>query len=265
MEPIVIFEDQRILVMNKPPGLVVNRAQSVKQTTLQDWVEQYLAQDEAYKADLAADSVFGERSGMVHRLDKDTSGVIVFAKRAAVMHELLQQFKAREVQKTYWALIHGHFNEKRGVISAPIERHPFRRDIFTVTEDGRPSVTEFRVLQEFSPLPEEYLRQLVKTQEREGEYKNLRRSLQLYEGGFSLLELKPKTGRTHQLRVHLKFVHHPIVGDERYVGDKHWKLDQLWCKRQWLHAHELKLPGYEKFTAELTNDLAQVKELLFVQ
>lgn len=255
MEPKIIFEDEQILVMNKPPGLVVNRADSVKQPTLQEWVEQYFAQDTLYQQDLQHDSVFAERSGMVHRLDKDTSGVIVFAKRAAAMQRLLQQFKSREVEKTYWALVHGQFAEKRGIISAPIERHPQRREIFAVTETGRPSVTEFAVQKEFSPLREEKLRELIQEQGREGEYKNLRKSMQLYEGGFSLLELKPKTGRTHQLRVHLKFVHHPIVGDERYVGDKHWKLDQLWIKRQWLHARKLKLPGYEAFTAELSTDL----------
>lgn len=262
MEPIVIFEDQRILVMNKPPGLVVNRAQSVKQTTLQDWVEQHLSQDAEYKADLASDSVFGERSGMVHRLDKDTSGVIVFAKRASVMHELLRLFKAREVEKTYWALVHGKLPDQKGVISAPIERHPIRRDIFTVTDEGRPSITEFQVLQEFSGVQEAPLRAEMERTGRERQYRNLHKMLKIYEAGFSLVELHPKTGRTHQIRVHLKFLHRPIVGDERYVGEKHWKLDQLWCKRQWLHARELKLPGYEKFVAELTPDLELVKSFL---
>lgn len=255
MEPKIIFEDDQILVMNKPPGLVVNRADSVKQETLQDWVEQYLASNAEYRSDLQQDPVFVERSGMVHRLDKDTSGVIVFAKRAAVMQELLRQFKSREVEKTYWALVHGQFADKKGIISAPIERHPHRREIFAVTETGRPSVTEFSVQQEFPPLAEERLRQMIQQQGREGEYRNFRKSMTLYEGGFSLLELKPKTGRTHQLRVHLKFVHHPIVGDERYVGDKRWKLDQIWCQRQWLHAKKLKLPGYDEFEAEVTEDL----------
>jgi 23S rRNA pseudouridine1911/1915/1917 synthase len=262
MEPKIIFEDERILVLNKPPGLVVNRAQSVKQSTLQEWVEQYLQSDAGYQADFRQDASFAERSGMVHRLDKDTSGVIVFAKRAAVMQELLQQFKSRQVEKTYWALVHGQLSDKKGIISAPIERHPQRRDIFAVTETGRPSVTEFSVQQEFLPLPEEKLRAWAREQGREREYKNLRKSIQLYEGGFSLLELKPKTGRTHQLRVHLKFVHHPIVGDERYVGEKRWKLDQLWCNRQWLHAKKLKLPGYEEFEANLASDLQNATQLL---
>ncbi len=263
----VIFENEQILVLNKPPGLVVNRARSVKQKTLQEWVEQYLAHDALYQADMTADSVFSERSGMVHRLDKDTSGVLVFAKRSPVMHELLRQFKSREVEKTYTALVHGKFTDKRGIISAPIERHPHRRDVFAVTETGRPSVTEFTVLQEFFPISEAVLRQQIaeKNTEKAGvgesredkTYRNLRRQLQLYEGGFSLLELVPKTGRTHQIRVHLKFLHHPIVGDERYVGDKRWKLDQLWCPRQWLHASSLKIPGYDRFTAELADDLQQ--------
>ncbi len=234
LEPEVLLENDSVLVLHKPAGLVVNRATSVKVATLQDWIERYLHNDTTWQADRAADTVFAERSGMVHRLDKDTSGVIIFAKRAPAMHHIMKQFKERSIEKTYVALVHGHLPTDEGIIRAPILRHPKFRERFTVGDAGRPSETYYKVKKEFSSINVEKL--LKKNTVSEHPVRALEKELKVYEGGFSFVELSPKTGRTHQIRVHMQFLHHPLVGDERYTGRRRARLDALWCQRQFLHA-----------------------------
>lgn len=265
LEPSIIFEDDHLLVLNKPAGLIVNRANSVKDVTLQDWVEVYLANDPAWEKGRVEDETFRERSGMIHRLDKDTSGIIIFAKLPEIMFAMMAKFKAREVQKTYLALVHEHFSEPTGLISASIARHPKERERFSVTSTGRPSVTHYQVEREYSDFN---LPLLQKKMAAEGEIiSGLGKLVQIYQG-FTLVKLQPKTGRTHQLRVHLKFLHHPIVGDERYVGRKRYRIDKLWCQRQWLHAWKIEFyhpaTGQKlEFNAPLPADLEQ--SLLFIQ
>jgi 23S rRNA pseudouridine1911/1915/1917 synthase len=263
----IIFEDQYLLALSKPAGVVVNRADSVKVATLQDWVEAYFAQDEAWQAERAGDSIFAERSGMIHRLDKDTSGIILFAKTVAVMQAVMKQFEERQTSKMYTALVHGFLPSATGRVEAPIQRNPAQREVFAVLPDGRPSVTEFAVQQEYSGVDIDRLRTMVDwSSYGETGSHDLVKLTKIYQG-FSLVNCWPKTGRTHQIRVHMQFLHHPIVGDERYAGRKRSRLDALWCPRQFLHAAELQIThpvSGEKMTltAPLPVDLQQALSVL---
>ncbi|MCD8507359.1 RluA family pseudouridine synthase [Candidatus Woesebacteria bacterium] len=186
LEPTILLENEHVLVLNKPAGVVVNRASSVKVSTLQDWVEAYLQADPVWQRDRAVDQIFAERSGMVHRIDKDTSGAILFAKQAVAMHDLMRQFKERTVQKTYVALVHGHLPTHEGIVRAPIVRHPKSRERFTVGEGGRPSETYYKVKKEFSSINIEKL--LQENKKSEHPIRALEKEIKVYEGGFTLVE-----------------------------------------------------------------------------
>lgn len=256
--PEIIFEDQSMLVINKPPGLVVNRARSVKVSTLQDWIEQYLQQDDNYQHGLQSDETFAQRSGMVHRLDKDTSGVMLWAKTPEAMYELMRQFKSRQVHKTYWALVHGQVEPPKGIVKVGITRHPKDRERFSVSAQGKPSETFYQVLNYFPDFKSDLPVETSLPDKKETRH--------IYHG-FSLVALQPKTGRTHQIRVHMKFLHHPLVGDERYSGRKRGRADEKWCPRQWLHAQQIEFthPATQQkqvFKADLAPDLVRTLDLL---
>lgn len=226
-----IFEDETILLLNKPADLVVNKARTVKQPTLQDWLQEYLK---------LKGTGIGGRMGIVHRLDKDTSGVILVAKTQKAFVDLQKQFKERKVLKKYLALVHGHPEIKKGVIKADVSRSPFDRKKFGVFLGGRKAETGYRVLRHY-------------------DNKIL--------GIFSLLELTPKTGRTHQIRVHLKHIGHPVVSDKQYAGRKTARHDRQWCPRQFLHASLLAFKHPDtgkrvKFVSPLPNDLKKALEAL---
>ena len=257
LSAMILYEDDDIVVLNKPAGLVVNRAESVRVPCVQDLIAERYAQDPVWQAAVREDEEFALRSGMVHRIDKDTSGTLIFAKTVQAMRELMRQFHDREVKKTYLALVHGKFTEKVGVVQASIERHHVRRDRFAVAQDGRPSETAFRVTQEFSGVNRDKLLSLWR-----GDEKVLDRFLSLYKG-FSLMELYPKTGRTHQIRVHMQYLQHPLVGDGRYTGRKRERIDSAWCPRQFLHAFTIEFAHPRtgenvKFEAPLAEDLKEV-------
>lgn len=187
--------------------MVVNRAKSVKVPTLQDWVASN------FDFPLAKNEEF--RNGVVHRLDKETSGVLVLAKTEEAFKELQRQFKERETGKTYLALAHGDLNTQEGKITAPVGRLPWNREKFGVLAGGREAETSYKVLNRY------------------------KKSNGKQEEILTLLELYPKTGRTHQIRVHLKSIHHPIVSDPLYAGRKTARKDRLWCERLFLHAFKL--------------------------
>ncbi len=224
MDIAILYEDADIVVIDKPVGVICNRAETVKVETLQDWWEdkykvprtESLSEDEKY---------FIERSGLVHRLDKETSGVMIMAKTTAAFVELLRQFKEREVQKTYVALTHGIWKVKHGEIALPIGRRRDDRQKMGVVESGRESVTGYRVLSEYKKW--EFPREL-RVEERG-------------YTGFTLVEFRPKTGRMHQIRVHSRHMGHPIVGDEQYGGRKRSREDRKWCEHVMLQAKTLEL------------------------
>jgi 23S rRNA pseudouridine1911/1915/1917 synthase len=219
----VVYEDGDILVVNKPAGMVVHPAFGHDSGTL---VNAVLARC----PDLAG--VGGElRPGIVHRLDKDTSGLIVVAKGDAALRNLQAQFKGREVQKAYLALVEGQVSPPTGLIDAPIGRDPrARKKMAVIRRGGRESQTEYRVLETYDE--------------------------------HTLVEAHPLTGRTHQIRIHMAFIGHPIVSDPVYGFRK----QRVKAPRLFLHAARLgfRLPGGEwrEFQAPLPNDLAPVLDRL---
>ena len=234
-EPIpldIVYEDEDIIVVNKPPGMVVHPAYGHRTGTLVNAVL-------AYCPDLAG---VGDdlRPGIVHRLDKDTSGLIIVAKNDAAQRRLQRQFKRREVHKVYVALLEGCLEPVRGVIEAPIGRDKKRRKRMAVVEGGREARTEYQVVEYFG-----------------GEGAKASRP-------YTLVEARPETGRTHQVRVHFASIGHPLAGDPVY-GFRKQHLSGL--RRQFLHAQTLgfRLPGSDEhieLTAELPDDLRAVLEEL---
>ncbi len=210
-EPIpldILYEDDDLLVLNKPAGLVVHPAPGHPGGTLVHALLHHCP-------DLPG---IGEerRPGIVHRLDKETSGVMVVAKTDAAMRSLAGQFKGRRVKKTYLALVHGEVKQTEGRIAAAIGRHERDRKRMGVrTRKGREAVTTYRVMKRLD--------------------------------GFTLLQLHPETGRTHQIRVHLSAMGHPVVGDKVYGGRRERKVAvsgqrsavSMAAERQLLHAWKL--------------------------
>jgi len=218
----IIFEDKEIVVIDKPAGVVCNRSETTKEQTLQDWWDQKY-KDTGYIVEDEDDKYFVERSGLVHRLDRETSGVMIMAKTKPAFVSLLAQFKDKRVQKVYMALTHGYWQAKEGVITLPIGRRRDDRKKFGVREDGRESVTKYEVIGEYHAwnLPKE-----LKVDDRG-------------YSGFSLVKFAPQTGRTHQIRVHAQQMGHPLVGDFDYAGRKRSREDRKWCGRVMLHAQSI--------------------------
>lgn len=233
-EPIpldILYQDADLLVINKPAGMVVHPAAGNWHGTLVNAV--------LYHCPDLAGVGGAHRPGIVHRLDKDTSGVILVAKNDAAHRVLQAQFQARTVQKTYWALVYGLLSPAQGEIVAPIGRDPRdRKRMAVVQSGGRPAATRYETLDSY---------RLPATGER-----------------LSLLACHPLTGRTHQIRVHLAYVKHPIVGDEVYCTRRKTAVR---CPRMFLHAERIcfQLPstGAEvEFSAPLAGDLQAVLDKL---
>lgn len=235
MEPKILFEDESVLVIDKPAGWIVNEASTTGDTpVLQSW----LAKNFGFEISKS----FEYRSGIVHRLDKETSGVLVIAKNPESFESLQKQFKDRQIKKTYLALVHGRVGEVKGAIEVPVGRLPWRRDRFGILPGGRAALTEFTVID-------------------------------YYKKGndlFSLLSLSPKTGRTHQIRIHLKYLGHSIVADDFYAGRKTSRKDKLWCPRLFLHAYKIefvnpqtgkKLEVQSDLPWDLKNSLASLEKI----
>jgi len=195
----ILYEDPHMIVINKPSGLVVHPAAGNETGTLVNALLHHCT-------DLAG--IGGEiRPGIVHRLDKDTSGVMVVAKNETAMNELSRQFKARETGKEYIALIWGTPAPTLGTIKAPIGRHPIhRKKMAANVRNGRDAVSHYEVIESF--------------------------------GKASLIRVKIETGRTHQIRVHMAHLKHPVIGDTLY-GRTH--KSGLQAPRQMLHAAQLQL------------------------
>lgn len=215
MEPTIVYEDTSLLVINKPAGITVNRADTTKgEETVQDWVEKNNKVQTA-KSQVDEELDFYKRAGIVHRLDKETSGILLVAKTEEAFIDLQRQFKERLVKKTYLAFAHGKIMPEVGEINVPVGRLPWNRKRFGVVPGGRDSLTRYKVLS--------YKEQTY------GKKKEM----------FSLVELYPETGRTHQIRVHLKHIGYPIFGDSLYAGRKTARDDRKFLERVFLHAAKI--------------------------
>ena len=207
MDISILYEDEHVFVINKPPGIVVNRAESVKEETIQDWAAPKVLQD-GFAPVTDDEKVFAERAGIVHRIDKETSGCLIIAKNVAAFIDIQRQFKERIVKKTYLAIVHGHLVPESGEIRAPVGRLPWNRERFGILPGGKDAVTKYTVL----------------------------RTGHSHDTDISLVALYPETGRTHQIRVHVKYINHPIIGDWQYAGRKTARRDRVWAPRVMLHA-----------------------------
>lgn len=202
----VLYEDDDLLVVNKPAGMVTHPAAGQTSGTLVNALLGRYPQ----QAEIGGP----ERAGIVHRLDRDTSGVLVVAKTASAFRHLQGQFKRRQVEKTYTALVEGLVEALEGRVEAPIGRDPVHRKLMKVTSEqrgGRRSTTAFRVIAVY------------------------RSAVSQRGDHFTLLDVDLLTGRTHQIRVHLTFIKHPVVGDRVYGRTK----QHIACPRQFLHARRL--------------------------
>lgn len=249
----IIYEDDAILVVDKPSGVVVNRSETISEKTLQDDLSDYFG--------LGSSLGIGDRAGIVHRLDRETSGLLVVAKTQKAFLALQAQFKAREVAKVYLALVHGHLKEELGTIESKIERVgkfgkfgvSKRRSIF-----GREARTDFEVKGRYAMSDSVFTRMIPEqgpslSRARVGYLKKHARE-------YTYLSVFPKTGRTHQIRVHLKSIGRPVVADLIYGPKKLLKFDLLWCPRLFLHASYLAFvhPKTKKrviFESDLPKDL----------
>jgi 23S rRNA pseudouridine1911/1915/1917 synthase len=223
----IIFEDENLLVLDKPAGMVVNRSDTTRgEETIADFVEKHLNiptpaprpfdpnfKNKDYETQAKEDFVY--RSGIVHRLDKETSGILLVAKTFEAFWNLQAQFKERKVHKTYLALAHGKIEPETGEINVAVGRLPWNRRRFGVVAEGRESVTQYKVLS---------IKYMISGKEKEP---------------LTFVELSPKTGRTHQIRVHLQYVKHPIFADPLYAGRKTSRNDRRLLSRIFLHASKI--------------------------
>ena len=243
----IVYEDDHLAVINKPAGMVVHPGAGVAVGTLANAL--------AYHFGIGGNELniegAGEQSkienlkariGLVHRLDKDTSGLILVAKDEKTHEELSEQFRDRTVEKTYVALVHGSPRENKGTVDRPIARDRWHRTKMTVAANGREALSIWRVRRRFEK--------------------------------FTLLEVEIKTGRTHQIRVHLASINHPVVGDVTYNEGRDNTIANLEIKkavqkldRFFLHAERLTFTHPEtgermSFASEIPNELKELLDLL---
>jgi len=222
----LVFEDEDIAIVDKPVGVAAHGSPG--------WMGPTVVGALASSGVTLADSGAAERQGIVHRLDVGTSGLMAVAKSDIAYSALKRAFKAREVDKTYHGLAQGHLDPTEGTVDAPIGRHPTADYKFAVTSDGRHSVTHYVVL-EMMPAA-------------------------------SLLEIELETGRTHQIRVHMAALRHPLVGDLTYGADPALA-QKAGLTRQWLHAVRLAFEhpvsgAHVEFESPYPADLSNALEAL---
>ena len=221
----IVYQDEDVAVINKPQGMVVHPSAGHTSGTLVNALLYHVKDLSGINGVL--------RPGIVHRIDKDTSGLLMIAKNDEAHTKLAAELKDKKSLRKYWAIVHGNLPNDRGVIEAPIGRSEKDRKKQAVTAKGKKAVTRFQVLERFDD--------------------------------FTFVELTLETGRTHQIRVHFASLQHPLVGDKVYSGSKRQSLDQLWCARHFLHAAKLEFflpkgPSWEQrqiVEAPLTADLSK--------
>ena len=223
----IVYEDEALVVVNKPAGLVVHPAAGVPSGTLANALAYHFQSLPG-----------GARPGLVHRLDRDTSGLLVVAKTESALENLSDQFRDRTVYKSYVALVHGRIASNSGKIDQPLARDPTNRTRMAVVRNGRNALTLYRLRRGFDR--------------------------------FTLLDVELKTGRTHQIRVHLAWLKHPVVGDETYgagrdntIQDARLRARVRSLNRQFLHAEKLAFTHPEtgewvKFESPLPGELEEL-------
>ena len=219
----ILYEDAELIVVNKARGMTVHPAETVKHGTLVNALLYHCK-------DLSGINGV-KRPGIVHRLDKDTSGVMVVAKTDTAHLSLAEQIKNKIATRTYLAIVHGVLADNVGIITGAIGRDKIDRKKMAITPDGKPAVTEFKVLERFE--------------------------------NFSYVECKLQTGRTHQIRVHMTAIGHPLLGDTKYTARK----NPFDISGQALHSHTLKFihPTTKElmtFTAPLPDDMKNILDKL---
>ena len=210
----IVYEDDALVVINKPAGVIVNRADTVKTDTVQDWAEVKLGITPTVGQSWG--DAFESRAGIAHRIDKETTGILLIGKTPETFAHLQAQFKDRTIKKTYCALVHGNVETPDGVINAPIGRLPWNRERFGIVPGGKEAVTRYEVVK------------LLDCVDPDGVHEKI-----------TLVQLHPETGRTHQIRVHMKYINHPLLGDYLYAGRKRSRGDREWATRVMLHAWKL--------------------------
>lgn len=213
MEPIVLYEDEEVVAVNKPAGLVVHGDGKTKEKTLVDWImEKYPEIKDVGEEGKTSTGQIVPRPGIVHRLDRETSGVMLVAKTEESFQNLKKQFQNHEVEKVYQAFVWGEVKNDEGVIGRPISRSSKDFRMWTAQRGGRgverEAITDYKVLNR--------------------------------KDGYSFVEVKPKTGRTHQIRVHFKAINYPLVGDTLYGPIKE---NTLGFNRLALHSKEINYKG----------------------
>lgn len=247
----ILYEDKNMIVVNKPAGLVVHPDGKTEEYTLCDWISSnYPKLKGVGEPARLANGTFVDRPGIVHRLDRDTSGVLIVAKNQDAFQFLKDAFQTRAVQKTYNTIVWGFVKEDKGVIDRPIGRSKtdFRKwsaERFA-RGDLRPAVTEYKVIKRFKT---EDLEPLNLNDEAAGHIANQgKKGVTNIPEQFTFLEAYPKTGRTHQIRVHLKAINHPVIGDTLYAPN-HPKV--LGFRRLALHSRKVAFRTMDKKDIEV--------------
>ncbi len=267
----IVLETDDFIVLNKPSGVVVNKSLTTKSLTVQEWWASVLSKqkidndwyslipeefDDSYGDPV---DIFKQRQGIVHRLDKNTSGNLILAKNPGSLINLLYQFKTRQVKKVYLTLVHGIVEPKQGQIRFPISRNHKSNKKFRVdVARGRIAITNYTTIEN---IQGNFLKQKVEdflysNINKDFELKRFLKKLQFYEQGASFLFVNILTGRTHQIRVHFSHIKHPVVSDDTYAGVKRHRMDKIWCKRQFLHSF------YMDFLDPRTHEKVQVVSFL---
>ncbi len=244
LTPEIIFEDKDVLILNKPAGLIVHSDGRTQEYTLSDWLLKQYPQIKDVGEPWQKDT--GEqipRPGIVHRLDRDTSGIMLVAKSQESYENLKEQFKNRRINKEYRVIVNGSFkNEIEGdIIDKPIGKSPsdFRKWSAQPGSRGtlREAVTEYKILNRIG----------------------------VGNDGYSYISAKPKTGRTHQIRVHFKAIHHSVLGDKLYGSKKQQNIG-IKITRTMLHAYNISFKNlageYVSYTAKIPKDFNSVLQAL---
>lgn len=242
----IIYEDALLAVINKPSGMVVHPGAGISSGTLANALAyKFKIENSKFKIEEDRNARIDEiktQVGIVHRLDKDTSGLMVVAKNWEIHEALSEQFREREIYKSYIALVHGEMAENSGEIDAPIAREKHNRTKMGIRAHGRNALSLWKVRERFEK--------------------------------FTLIDVEIKTGRTHQIRVHCAYINHPVVGDETYNAGRDKSVADIPIRqaiqrlnRFFLHAHKLyfthpETKEYLKFTAPLPDELTEFLQLL---